>query len=313
MRRAPSRPQGSIGYIFQQAQRRGLDPHAVLAVASQEGLSGGVGDYGTSFGPWQLHIGGALPRAVGARGAQYAQQWAWSPAGINYALDQMAHVARGQRGQQAVSSIVSRFERPAQPGREIAGAIGSYGRVSRGGRPLAITGGGPQPPRRRLAAAAGIGAPPTPGIDISSIINATNEIVGLPTLSVPVTLPGTAQPRLPTPGRVRQPARPRPVRATLPRLGGKSIGYLEHFAAPYGLTVTSTTGGKHVKNSYHYRGRAVDFSGNSRQMAALMQQALKHPEQFTEAFYDPAGVYIKNGKIYKGSIGGHTNHVHLAR
>jgi hypothetical protein len=308
-----------ISYIIQGARRRGLDPNAVLAVAKQEGLSGGIGDYGTSFGPWQLHIGGALPSAVGARGAGYAQRWAWSPAGINYALDQMAHVARGQRGRAAVTSIVSRFERPAAPGREIAGALGAYGSAIGAGRPLAI--GATRPQQRfggRRLASAGIGAPTQPRqpIDLTGLVNLTNQIVGLPASSVPITIPGSApaQPaaRRVTPGRARPVTSPAPV-ARAPRRGGRSIGYLEHFAAPYGLTVTSTTGGKHVKNSYHYRGRAVDFSGSSSSMMALMRQALKHPEQFVEAFYDPAGVYVKNGKVYKGSIGGHTDHVHLAR
>ena len=35
---------------------------------------------------------------------------------------------------------------------------------------------------------------------------------------------------------------------------------LSHFP---GLVVTSTTGGTHAKNSYHYRGEAVDFSNGT--------------------------------------------------
>lgn len=94
---------------------------------------------------------------------------------------------------------------------------------------------------------------------------------------------------------------------------GKTIRYLEHFAAPYGLTVTSTTGGKHVKNSYHYRGRAVDFAGAPSSMMRFAQAALQHPQDFVEMFYDPLGLYIKNGRVYKGAIGGHSDHVHIAR
>jgi cell wall-associated NlpC family hydrolase len=100
----------------------GLDPNAVLAVAHMEGLGGGVGDNGTSFGPFQLHLGGAMPRGVGN-----PQQWANSPAGIDYALQRIASVARGQKDAQAISSIVSRFERPANPAGEIAGAERAYG------------------------------------------------------------------------------------------------------------------------------------------------------------------------------------------
>src|SRR5579872_6451786 len=104
--------------------RQRLDPSSVLAVAGQEGLSGGIGDQGTSFGPWQLHIGGALPSGI-PRGQE--QAWAWSPAGIDYALSRIASVAGGQRGAQAVQSIVSQFERPADPSGEISRSLASLG------------------------------------------------------------------------------------------------------------------------------------------------------------------------------------------
>ena len=97
----------------------GLDPAAVLAVAGAEGMGGGVGDGGTSFGPFQLHIGGALPRGKD-------RAWAESPAGIDYALRQIAAVARGLTGRAAVEAIVRRFERPANPDAEIARAWSSY-------------------------------------------------------------------------------------------------------------------------------------------------------------------------------------------
>lgn len=127
-------------------QRR-VDLRAALAVAAQEGLSGAVGDNGTSFGPWQLHQGGALPSSVGlAQG----QQWASSPQGIDYALGRIGGVAGGLQGQQAVNAIVSRFERPANPGKEIASALAAYGSVP--------TGGYQAPPADPLAAAAA--APP---------------------------------------------------------------------------------------------------------------------------------------------------------
>lgn len=97
----------------------GLDPLAVLAVANAEGLGGGVGDNGTSFGPFQLHVGGALPRGK-------TQAWAESPAGIDYALRQIARVARGLTARQAIEMIVRRFERPADPEGEIARAWTYY-------------------------------------------------------------------------------------------------------------------------------------------------------------------------------------------
>jgi hypothetical protein len=222
----------------------------------------------------------------------------------------MASVARGQRGQAAIQSIVTRFERPANPGREIAGAIGAYGSVRGGGLPLASL--GPSPGRGRAPISAAIGAPTQRSLDLTGVINMTNQIVGLPPVTFPITIPGPSPARPRARGLLPGSRVPSPA-AAAPRRGGKSIAYLEHFAAPYGLTITSTTGGKHVKNSYHYRGRAIDVAGNPRSMMALARQALQHPEQFTEVFFDPLGVYVKNGKIYKGSIGGHSDHVHLAR
>lgn len=110
-------------YIAQRARALGLDPNAVLAVARQEGLSGRVGDNGTSFGPFQLHLGGAMPRGI-----RDPQAWAESPAGINYALSRINSVAHGLSGRQAIDAIVSRFERPANIPGEIAGALSDYGK-----------------------------------------------------------------------------------------------------------------------------------------------------------------------------------------
>jgi hypothetical protein len=106
--------------IQQGARARGLDPRAVGAVALSEGglRYGAVGDQGSSYGPFQLHRGGALPAGRGAA-------WANSPAGINYALDRMAF-ARGMKGRQAISHIVKRFERPADPTSEISRAWQHY-------------------------------------------------------------------------------------------------------------------------------------------------------------------------------------------
>jgi cell wall-associated NlpC family hydrolase len=125
-------------YIVRSARRHGVDPRAAIAVARQEGglNAGAVGDSGTSYGPFQLHVGGALPRGRGA-------SWANSPAGIDYALGAMARSgAKGLTGPQAVRTIVSRFERPANPQREISRAMSSYG-VS---EPLSATMGVPRGP-----------------------------------------------------------------------------------------------------------------------------------------------------------------------
>src|SRR2546423_1629862 len=91
-----------VALINQMSRRYGVDPAAARAVASVEGglQRGAVGDQGTSYGPFQLHVGGALPRGRGAA-------WANSPAGIDYALRQISRVARGKHGRAAIAAIVS--------------------------------------------------------------------------------------------------------------------------------------------------------------------------------------------------------------
>jgi hypothetical protein len=81
-------------------------------------------------------------------------------------------------------------------------------------------------------------------------------------------------------------------------------------AKKFGLTVTSTTGGTHVPGSYHYSGRAVDIAGSPAQMMKFFKWAQRFRP--TELFYDPVGYYWKNGQKVKGSIGGHSDHVHMA-
>lgn len=123
-----------------------LDPKAVAAISMVEG--GGrrnargdfMGGRYTSFGPFQLHEGGALPRGRNAA-------WAGSDAGIRYALSRMASSgAAGLRGQAAVAAISRNFERPADPNAEIRRALGYYGRtgtLSADSGPANVTAGGP--------------------------------------------------------------------------------------------------------------------------------------------------------------------------
>lgn len=118
----------AIGYIWAGALRRGLDPYAVLADAKGEGLSGtgtaaGIGDNGTSFGPFQLHFGGAYPAGAPTTPAA-AQAWASSPQGIDYALNRIQQVAQGKKGTDALAAIVSGFERPS----DVSGAIATRSR-----------------------------------------------------------------------------------------------------------------------------------------------------------------------------------------
>ena len=129
-------------YLEQHAGQYGLDPRAELAVAAQEGLSGAIGDSGTSFGPWQLHKGGAYP-AKAPQDPQKANAWAWSAKGVSYAESRMATVARGKQGDAAIEAIVTGFERPRNPQAEIAAAETWY--HGNGNLPAGV-GGAPAPP-----------------------------------------------------------------------------------------------------------------------------------------------------------------------
>lgn len=119
--------------IIKFAKKYRLDPDAVLRVARTEGgiRWGAIGDQGTSFGPFQLHVGGALPKGRGAK-------WANSPAGLEYAIRQMAKSgAKGLKGKKAVEAIVRNFERPADPNASIMKAMG-FGAQYTGGQPNAV-------------------------------------------------------------------------------------------------------------------------------------------------------------------------------
>lgn len=97
-------------------------------------------------------------------------------------------------------------------------------------------------------------------------------------------------------------------------------------AKHFGLTVTSgyrsvaeqqaiyarrSTSGSVAKpgNSLHQHGRGVDVAPNANALR-FAAWAKQHPEYFQELFFDPLGWYIKNGKIYRGAIGGHRDHLH---
>lgn len=70
----------------------------------------------------------------------------------------------------------------------------------------------------------------------------------------------------------------------------------------FGGTITSTTGGKHVKGSYHYKGQAVDFvpAGG---MGAITKEQIRTVAQ-------AAGLQIK--ELLGPGDKGHNNHFHLA-
>lgn len=82
-----------------------------------------------------------------------------------------------------------------------------------------------------------------------------------------------------------------------------------------GLTITSTTGGTHAENSWHYKGRAFDASNGTstpQEREYAIAAASKWGRKILELFFDPLGWYIKNGQKISGSIGDHSDHVHTA-
>lgn len=91
------------------------------------------------------------------------------------------------------------------------------------------------------------------------------------------------------------------------------LTFLVNFIKPYRVRVTSTSGGAHVIGSYHYVHRAIDVTGTEDEMRKLAAAALSRPQAFREVFHDPMGRYVKNGRVRLGKIGGHADHVHLAR
>jgi hypothetical protein len=110
--------------IAQGAIERKLEASDVLAVASTEGgFHGAVGDAGTSYGPFQLHVGGALPATIAGLPVRERISWAQSQAGVDYALDHIAKVAAGLSDEEAIRRIVTEFERPANPQAQIAKAL----------------------------------------------------------------------------------------------------------------------------------------------------------------------------------------------
>lgn len=127
-----------IAYIGQNAPLHGVDPAAMLAVANHEGLNrapiNGVGqtwvlpnESGYNFGPPSWYSGGAGGGVIGIAGSN-APTFAWTPAGLDYWINQIAGVASGLQGRSAISAIVNKFERPREDLRqgEIDNASADY-------------------------------------------------------------------------------------------------------------------------------------------------------------------------------------------
>lgn len=103
-----------IRYLKKRAKALNLDVSVVMANAAGEGLSGGIGDGGHAFGPFQMNnAGGVITGKFKGWTPQQINKWAWSKAGIDYALQGIARVAAGKKGPAAMKAIVYEYERPA--------------------------------------------------------------------------------------------------------------------------------------------------------------------------------------------------------
>jgi hypothetical protein len=114
-------------YIVIESRRFHLDGAAALAVAAVEGgFRGSVSDGGTSFGPWCLHRGGALPARI-----RHPRRWCNTRSGVKYVLRALRKATGKTHGKTAVSRIVRRFEHPSAPSVEIRRALHRYAAMKR--------------------------------------------------------------------------------------------------------------------------------------------------------------------------------------
>lgn len=320
-------------WVYQIAPRYGVDPAAADAISRSTEWPGrgGVGDAGTSYGPFQLHVGGALPRGRG-------RKWAESRAGVDYAIRQMAaHGARGLRGQAAIRAISANFERPADVAREVRQSTAFYNAHP--------SGGGARPAVRRLAQAGAVVSPkqlPQAANNSALIgyllgsVGSHDYISGLPALMA-------AQQQQQAPQTARTPVK-RSV--SLPKglgAGSYSLGkvlmtsgadrpgvktqpailnFARQVAGIYGQPLHIGTGSNHSKItadgnvSDHWSGHAVDIPASGKALIRMGQDALIAAGMSPgKARRQRGGLYNVGGHqvIFNTHQGGdHTNHLHIS-
>jgi hypothetical protein len=118
----PLKGGSAVAAIAQACSDYGVDALATVADALHEGANGGIGDNGTSYGPFQMHIGGRLPQPYSSHGANNptTNAWAWTENGIRYAIRDACLIrpsVKGLRGHASVYAWVYGFESPGdKPG-----------------------------------------------------------------------------------------------------------------------------------------------------------------------------------------------------
>lgn len=322
---------GVVAAVRRYSRKYGVDPNAALAIGRVEGglRRDARGDYmggrHTSFGPFQLHEGGALPRGR-------SSSWAGSDAGIEYAIRQMARSgARGLRGQAAVSSIARNFERPADPNAEIRKALGYYKNV--GTLPGSMTSG---------AGAGSMGLDPQTAPNqrqsLLKYVMANNVAYSqgqLPYSPTDFLQEAAQSPSLSSyalgPGNQGLPAAitrrglvalSKGADRPGARTNQKILGFANQVASVFGAPLTIGTGTNHSQYtvngnvSDHWSGNAADIPAEGKKLLKMGQSAL------IAAGANPAWAHKQNGGLY--NIGGHQvifrtteggnhwNHLHIS-
>lgn len=231
--------------IMRAAQRAGSDPYTLAATAIVEsGLNpNAVGDNGTSFGLFQMHAGGAGGRTV-ADAKRYLDPRA--------SIQNRAGAFRGGSGG-AWAASVQRPANQAAYAQKVDQVIQQLknGNINLPNVPAGGGGGGAAPsgganPKQFALGLIFEDDPELAGL-MQRAAAAQESPVASPSSAVdPSGMGGGSLAKLP-----RKPGEP--AWQYLQRLGQSMFG-LQNDPGDH-----QTTGGKHTQNSYHYKGRAIDF------------------------------------------------------
>lgn len=282
--------------IAQHARRTGADPYTLLATAIVEsGLNPrAVGDNGTSYGLYQMHVGGA-----GGSSHESAKRYL-DPL---TAIENRARHFRGGAGGRFAASV----QRPADPGGYASKVDAVIAELRAGKRPeaAALRGGAAAP-----ASNPGVSASaPAGGAGSARRASAIGLIFGDdPVFNMASQRAVSAQPSR----GVQSPVREAEGRGFFARRKGETgQQYLDRllmkkFGLQHDPGNAQTTGGRHSANSRHYRGLATDF-GNARNDPTKLQSA----EDWVNANRNKFVGGISE-LLYGPDVPGHADHLHVA-
>lgn len=246
--------------IVQQARQTGADPLTLLATAIVEsGLNpNAVGDGGSSYGLFQMHVGGA-----GGASHQSARRYLDPQA----AVENRARYFRGGSG----GSFAASVQRPADPSGYARKVDGVIAQLRSGKHPASLALNG----RSLNAPVSGGSAPQRQGGGEGGS-SSRQAAIGLIFGNDPVFNMAAQQewaPAANVPSAIRQGG----GKGVPPRIAGEPAWkYLQRIGGSmFGLRNdpgdSQTTGGRHVANSHHYRGNAIDF-GTARNSPQQLRQ-----------------------------------------